>query len=410
MSKVFVIGAGAAGSMAAIAARQRGHEVTLFERNEKIGKKIYITGKGRCNLTNACDIEDLFENVVSNPKFLYSAFYTFTNDQVISFFEEHGMPVKVERGNRAFPVSDHSSDVIATLRRTLESLGVRIHYEERIQDLLCENGKITGVVLQNQKKLYADAVILATGGLSYPSTGSEGDGIRFAKKLGHTIKEMSPSLVPIETKEDYVKEMQGLSLRNVSILVKDAKGKKLYEDFGEMLFTHFGVSGPLILSASARLNEKIRKEELQILIDLKPALSEKQLHDRILREFDENKNKQIGNVLAKLLPAKMIPVMIEVCGFSTEDRVNEFTKEKRQRLVDRMKAFPITTCGLRSFKEAIVTRGGVDVKEVDASTMESKLISGLYFAGEMLDLDAVTGGFNLQIAWSTGYLAGLSVE
>lgn len=407
MSNVIVVGGGAAGMMAAVFAARNGQNVQLLEKNEKLGKKLFITGKGRCNITNAADIEDLFTAVISNPKFLYSGFYSFTNQQVIDFFEEFGVKTKIERGERVFPVSDHSSDVIAAFSRELKLLGVSVSLHTEVRELLCEQDKVCGVLLTNGKKMKADAVIVATGGISYPSTGSTGDGYRFAKETGHRVTELLPSLVPMEVRQWYAKELQGLSLRNIEIRITDGK-KKLYEEFGEMLFTHYGVTGPVILSASSVVGKTLRKKELTLHIDLKPALSEEQLDKRILREFDANHNKQYKNSIDSLFPAKLKPVMIELSEIEPEKKVNEITKEERQRLVHLIKDFTMTLTGLRSYNEAIITKGGVSVKEIDPGTMESKKMKGLYFAGEVLDLDAVTGGYNLQIAWSTGYLAGMN--
>lgn len=393
--------------MAAVFAARNGQNVQLLEKNEKLGKKLFITGKGRCNITNAADIEDLFTAVISNPKFLYSGFYSFTNQQVIDFFEELGVKTKIERGERVFPVSDHSSDVIAAFSRELKSLGVSVSLHTEVRELLCEQDKVCGVLLTNGKKMKADAVIVATGGISYPSTGSTGDGYRFAKETGHRVTELLPSLVPMEVRQWYAKELQGLSLRNIEIRITDGK-KKLYEEFGEMLFTHYGVTGPVILSASSVVGKTLRKKELTLHIDLKPALSEEQLDKRILREFDANHNKQYKNSIDSLFPAKLKPVMIELSEIEPEKKVNEITKEERQRLVHLIKDFTMTLTGLRGYNEAIITKGGISVKEIDPGTMESKKMKGLYFAGEVLDLDAVTGGYNLQIAWSTGYLAGIN--
>lgn len=409
MSKVIIIGGGAAGMFAAFGAAETGHQVTLLEQNEKLGKKIYITGKGRCNLTNACDTEEIFENIPRNAKFLYSAIYTYDNFRVMDFFEKNGMPIKTERGNRVFPVSDHSSDVIAALQRALKREKVNIHLNTKVKNILTQEGQAVGVETADGKKLLADAVVLATGGKSYPTTGATGDGYLFAKQLGHRVEPLEPSLVPMTVKEDYCMQMQGLSLKNIKATIKE-KDKILYEAFGEMLFTHFGVSGPLILSASSVVNNKIEKKELTLSIDLKPALSEEQLDARILRDFNENKNRQFKNAIKGLLPAKMIPIIIQLSGIHPDKKIHEITKEERKNLVNLIKAFPMTLTGLRDFKEAIITRGGISVKEVNPSTMESKLIKGLYFAGEILDTDAYTGGFNLQIAWSTGYLAGSSIE
>lgn len=407
MSNVIVVGGGAAGMMAAVFAARNGQNVQLLEKNEKLGKKLFITGKGRCNITNAADIEDLFTAVISNPKFLYSGFYSFTNQQVIDFFEELGVKTKIERGERVFPVSDHSSDVIAAFSRELKSLGVSVSLHTEVRELLCEQDKVCGVLLTNGKKMKADAVIVATGGISYPSTGSTGDGYRFAKETGHRVTELLPSLVPMEVRQWYAKELQGLSLRNIEIRITDGK-KKLYEEFGEMLFTHYGVTGPVILSASSVVGKTLRKKELTLHIDLKPALSEEQLDKRILREFDANHNKQYKNSIDSLFPAKLKPIMIELSEIEPEKKVNEITKEERQRLVHLIKDFTMTLTGLRGYNEAIITKGGVSVKEIDPGTMESKKMKGLYFAGEVLDLDAMTGGYNLQIAWSTGYLAGIN--
>ena len=408
MSNVIVVGGGAAGMMAAIFAARNGQNVTLLEKNEKLGKKIFITGKGRCNITNASEIEDLFSAVISNPKFLYSGFYSFTNDQVIHFFEELGVATKIERGNRVFPVSDHSSDVIAALAREMQHLKVKVQLHCEVKELLINNEKeIKGVRLANGKKMTADAVVVATGGISYPSTGSTGDGYRFARDCGHKVTELFPSLVPMEVKEWYAKELQGLSLKNIEIHITDGK-KKLYDEFGEMLFTHYGVTGPVILSASSIVGKTLEKKELVLHIDLKPALAEEQLDKRLLREFEANHNKQFKNAIDSLLPAKLRPVIIELSGIEEEKKVHEITKEERLNLLRLIKDFHMTLTGLRGYNEAIITKGGISVKEIDPGTMESKLIKNLYFAGEVLDLDAVTGGYNLQIAWSTGYLAGIS--
>lgn len=407
MAKVIVIGGGAAGMMAAIIAARNGKEVTVLEQNEKLGKKLFITGKGRCNFTNACDIEDLFGNVISNPKFMYSAFYTFSNDMVMDFFEELGMPYKVERGNRVFPVSDHSSDVIKVLEKEMRRLGVVICLNTKVKSLIIEKNICKGVELVNKKeKIYADSVIITTGGVSYPRTGACKDGYIFAKQAGHTIVAPSPSLVPIELEEDCCKDLMGISLKNVSATIY-ADNKKVYSDFGEMLFTHFGVSGPIIIKASAYI-QKYLQRNLSLTIDLKPALDEKQLDERILKDFQLFQNKQLKNALDKLLLRALIPVVIEKSGLDGDKKVNELTKEERRILGHTIKHLPFSIIGLRSWDEAIVTKGGVSVKEIDPGTMESKLTGGLYFAGEVLDLDALTGGFNLQIAWSTGYLAGLS--
>lgn len=411
MKKVLVIGGGAAGMMAAVFAARGGREVHVFEKNEKLGKKLFITGKGRCNITNAGDMDTLFSSVISNPKFLYSAFYGFTNEQTIAFFEELGVPVKIERGNRVFPVSDHSSDVIGALSREMNRLGVEVHLHAEVEKILTDREdpeRIRGIRLKNRKEVAGDACIVATGGVSYPSTGSTGDGLRFAEELGLKVTELFPALVPMEVKEWYAKELQGLSLRNVTAAIYDGK-KKLYEEFGEMLFTHYGVSGPIIISASSSVGKKLKEKELRLCIDLKPALSQEQLDQRILRDFEENRNKQFKNSVDRLFPAKLKPIMIELSGISAEKKVNEISKEERIRFVKLIKEFPMTLTGLRSYKEAIITKGGVSVKEIDPGTMESKKIKGLYFIGEVLDLDALTGGFNLQIAWSTAAAAGNAV-
>ena len=408
MKKVLVIGGGAAGMFAAISAAEEGHEVHLFEKNEKCGKKLYITGKGRCNLTNACEMEELFNNVCSNSKFLYSSFYGFTNQDAIAFFEENGTKTKVERGERVFPLSDHSSDVIGALTRKMRALGVQVHLNIEAKEILTEEGRVTGLLFSDGTKETGDAVILATGGLSYPSTGSTGDGYRFAEKLGHKITELSPALVPMNVKEEDCRRLQGLSLKNVRVSLSAGK-KCFYEDFGEMMFTHFGVTGPLILSASSQVPKKFRGQELTLSIDLKPALSPEQLDDRLLRDFSKEKNKQFKNVLGGLFPSKLIPVMVERSGIEPEKQVNAIEKTERLQFVEKIKNFRLTVTGFRDYNEAIITRGGVCVKEVNPSTMESKLVSGLFFAGEILDLDALTGGFNLQIAWSTAYAAGKGI-
>ena len=403
---LIIIGGGAAGMMAAYAAAMCGNEVSLYEKNEKLGKKVYITGKGRCNVTNACETQDLLGNIVTNPKFMYSPIYTFDNNMVQSFMEEWGCPLKVERGNRVFPQSDKSYDVINALIRAMRENKVDINLDSHVSDILTENGHVTGVRV-NGCNIECDNVILATGGYSYPSTGSTGEGHTMASKLGHHITKCMPALVPFTAAEEWVKELQGLSLRNCGVTIYDGD-HKIYEDFGELLFTHFGVSGPTVLSASSYAVDIIRKRPLRLVIDLKPALDEKQLDARILRDFEANINRKFMNSLDKLFPKSLIPVIIERSGIDAQCRVNEITRDKRQGLVKLIKNFDLTLTGLRGFNEAIITHGGVDVKEIDSSTMESKLIKGLYFAGEMIDVDAVTGGFNLQVAWSTGYLAGIS--
>lgn len=414
MSHVIVVGGGAAGMFAAIAAAKNGHQVTLYEKNEKLGKKIFITGKGRCNITNAADMEELFDAVVTNSKFLYSSFYGYTNQNVIDFFEDAGVPVKIERGNRVFPISDHSSDVIRALEREMKKVGVKVCLNTEVKSVEAEKGKFNKVVLKDTTTQTADACIVATGGLSYRSTGSTGDGFRFAENVGHKVTQCFPSLVPMETKEPWICELQGLSLRNVEAKILDGK-KELYKDFGEMLFTHFGVSGPLIISASSYVGKKFmdkngQKKELTLEIDLKPALTEEQLDQRVLRDFEENHNRQFKNAITKLFPTKLIPVMLELGGIDPEKKVNSIEKEERKQFVHLIKHFRMTLTGLRDYPEAIITKGGANVKEIDPGTMESKLVKGLYFAGEVLDLDALTGGFNLQIAWSTGYAAGNAIQ
>ena len=414
MSHVIVVGGGAAGMFAAIAAAKNGHQVTLYEKNEKLGKKIFITGKGRCNIKNAADMEELFDAVVTNSKFLYSSFYGYTNQNVIDFFEDAGVPVKIERGNRVFPISDHSSDVIRALEREMKKVGVKVCLNTEVKSVEAEKGKFNKMVLKDTTTQTADACIVATGGLSYRSTGSTGDGFRFAENVGHKVTQCFPSLVPMETKEPWICELQGLSLRNVEAKILDGK-KELYKDFGEMLFTHFGVSGPLIISASSYVGKKFmdkngQKKELTLEIDLKPALTEEQLDQRVLRDFEENHNRQFKNAITKLFPTKLIPVMLELGGIDPEKKVNSIEKEERKQFVHLIKHFRMTLTGLRDYPEAIITKGGVNVKEIDPGTMESKLVKGLYFAGEVLDLDALTGGFNLQIAWSTGYAAGNAIQ
>lgn len=450
MSKVLIIGGGAAGMMAGVFAARNHHEVHILEKNEKLGKKVFITGKGRCNVANACDTEELFPAVMSNPKFLYSGFYSFGPQDVMNFFEEAGVPLKVERGNRVFPQSDHSSDIIRALERELKKAGAVIHLHTAVKEIVkksetdsaSENQsqnefrneaadqesakakdkagkadntvkeKITGVILEDGTFIKGDAVIVATGGFSYQSTGSTGDGYRFARELGLKVTDISPSLVPLKTKEDYIPKLQGLSLKNTGLTIKNGK-KVLYEDFGEMMFTHFGVTGPMILSASAHIGAKLAKApngELSAYLDLKPALTKEQLDARILREFEAGQNKQFKNVIGVLFPSSLTPVMLELGGIPAEKKIHDISREERQHFIDLIKAFPFTITGMGEFKEAIITKGGVSVKEINPGTMESKKISGLYFTGEVLDLDAVTGGYNLQIAWSTAYLAAQAIQ
>lgn len=409
MSKVLIIGGGAAGMMASVMAARAGHDVEVFEKNEKCGKKVYITGKGRCNLTNAGDIEDVFGAIVTNKKFMYSAIYGFDNMQTMEFFRELGLDIKVERGNRVFPQSDKSSDVIRVLVAEMNRLSVGIHYKTTVEDIITKDGAFSGIVTADKKKFYGDALIIATGGLSYPVTGSTGDGYTFAKKIGHTVTDTSPALVPFNAKEEWVKDLQGLSLKNAGVTIRNHK-KELYSDFGELLFTHFGVSGPTIISASSMLTKQIREENLILSIDLKPALSYEQLDERILRDFDAVKNKQFKNALDELLPKKLIPVIIDLSGIDENKKVNEVTKQERAGLVKLLKGLEITLLSLRGYNEAIITQGGVAVKEINPSTMESKYCKNAYFAGEVLDVDALTGGFNLQVAWSSACLAANSIE
>ena len=408
--RIVVAGGGAAGTMAAITAAgaDPDNEVVLIEKNEKLGKKLFITGKGRCNLTNACDEEDFFGNVITNPKFLYSAFYGFTNHAVMDFFEENGLRLKTERGDRVFPASDHSSDVIKTLEKCLRNAGVEIRLNTRLGSVIIRDGAACGIVTDKGEKIEADRVILALGGVSYPGCGATDDGFRIPEELGIDVNPAEPSLVPLTVKEEWCTGLQGLSLKNVSVKLDAGTKRPVYEGFGEMLFTHFGVSGPLILSASTFIKNEMYKKELKLHIDLKPAMTEKQLDERILRDFAEGMNRQFANSLNKLLPSKLIPVIVELSGIDPHKKVNEITRQEREVLVKLLKDLQLTVTGNRGFNEAIITRGGVRVKEIDPSTMQSRKIRGLYFAGEMIDVDALTGGFNLQIAWSTGRLAGES--
>lgn len=413
MSKVVVVGGGAAGMMAAIAAAEQGHQVTLLEKNEKLGKKIYITGKGRCNVTNAGTMEKVFESVVSNPKFLYSAFNDFDNRMLMQFLEEAGCRLKVERGERVFPVSDHSSDVIAALERRARGAGVQIRLNTCADELRHTGGDkpcVTGVRLKGKtEELRADAVVLALGGMSYPTTGSDGSGYRLAESVGHTRKPCAPALVPFVCREQWCRELQGLSLRNVGFSLISGK-KVVYQEQGELLFTHFGISGPLVLSASSYYARCKDRQQTFVRLDLKPALDTEQLDKRILRDFEQNCNKQLSNVLGGLFPAKLIPVMANLAELPLQKKVHDITKAERERLLTHTKALTMQVTGTRGFEEAIITQGGITVKEINPSTMESKLVKGLYLAGEMLDVDALTGGYNLQIAWSTGHLAGASIQ
>jgi hypothetical protein len=432
MTDIVIIGGGAAGMMAAITAAEGGKNIVLIEKNDRLGKKLFITGKGRCNLTNACDADNFFRAVTTNNKFMYSSFYDFDNQKTIEFFNELGLKTKVERGDRVFPVSDHSSDVIGVLKTKINRCNnikvmlntcvtevlteAAIEYDNETNDMahdeLSSSKKqktqlcVTGVKLKGGEIISCNKVILATGGLSYPLTGSTGDGYTFARHMGHTIKETVPSLVPFEVKEDFCKELMGLSLKNVRFVVNAGK-KKVFDEQGEMLFTHFGISGPLVIKASAYIHKYLGKA-INMYIDLKPALDEATLDSRILRDFDKYMNKDFRNSLSDLLPSKLIAVIVDRSGIDPYKKVNSITKEERQSLVSAIKHFELTFAGLRGYDEAIITKGGINVKEVNPSTMESKLVQGLYIAGEVLDIDAVTGGYNLQIAWSTAHLAGLS--
>ena len=411
--KVAVIGGGPAGMMAAISAAEDGNDVILIEKMTSLGRKLLITGKGRCNITSSLDMEDFIKNIPGNGMFLYSAFKNYTNNDIIDFLKKEGLKVKEERGNRIFPITDKSLDVLKCFERKLKSLDVKILFDTRVKEIIVKNNIIEGVET-NKEIIKADKVILATGGKSYPLTGSTGDGYYIAQKLGHTVTEIKPSLVPLETFDKTIcKKLQGLSLKNVKIqLIDKSKNKIIYDDFGEMLFTHFGVSGPTILSSSAHLvrykniEQLFKENKIVLKIDFKPALTEEKLNDRILRDFNEEKNKMFKNSLDKLLPKKLIPVIIEKSNIDMNKKVNEITKIERKNLVKLLKNFEVTIKRFRSIDEAIITSGGIKIKEINPKTMESKIISGLYFAGEIIDVDAYTGGFNLQIAYSTGYTAG----
>lgn len=402
---LIIIGGGAAGMTAAcMAAGRYGKSVLLLERNPRLGRKLLITGKGRCNITNNCDINTLIANIPRNPRFLYSAFHNFSPEDTISFFENLGVPVKTERGNRVFPQSDRASDVANALERELRRLKVEVR-TERVLKLLLDENHITGVQCESGSEYFSSSVLIATGGKSYPLTGSTGDGYELAKQAGHSVVPPVPSLIPILTKEADVKEMQGLSLKNVTLTVSK-EGKPVYSELGEMLFTHFGVSGPLVLSASAHMREADKRQYL-MEIDLKPGLTEEQLDKRLLRDFSQNLNRDIINSLNALLPRKMIPVVLRRSGIPFETKIHEITKVERQTLLHAIKAFSLHPTDFRPIEEAIITSGGVDVKEVNPKTMESKLTKGLFFAGEVLDVDGYTGGFNLQIAFATAHLAAL---
>ena len=403
---VIVCGGGAAGLMAAGTAAEYARKVTLIEKNDKFGKKLRITGKGRCNITNACEIEDMISMFPVNGKFLYSALYTFTNDDIVSLLESYGVKTKVERGGRVFPVSDDARDVVGAMRKYALKKNVRTVKGE-VKALIIEDGVVKGVKT-DKGTYYADSVIICTGGASYPQTGSDGYGYKLASKAGHTIVELQPSLVPLCCEEAFCKDLMGLSLKNVEVTAYNQKGKKIHSGFGEMLFTHFGVSGPLILSLSAHIKNEVKNGGCKIKIDLKPALSEQQLDGRILRDFEKQKNKHLINSLDALLPKALIPVIIEISGNQPHKSVCEITKAERKALCEKIKSLELTVSGFRPIAEAIITSGGVKTSEINSSTMESKIVKGLYFAGEIIDIDAYTGGYNLQAAWSTGYLAGMN--
>ena len=414
--KIIVVGAGAAGMAAAASSAKNGADVTILERNEKAGKKIYITGKGRCNFTNAAPIEDFYQNIVTNPKFMYSAFAYFDNQDMIKFVEDAGVPTKVERGGRLFPVSDHASDITKAFTQTLKGLGVKTELNTRVTGLIIEDGKVTGVKaaeeghLSHQKEYRADAVILAAGGKAYPTTGSDGNLIPMLKDLGLKVNQCYPALVPLETEEDYIPQMQGLSLKNVTLRIFSSKKKKpVYDEFGEMLFTHFGISGPIVLSASSKIAKVLMREgTLKAEIDLKPHLEEEKLRNRLIRIVEENPNKSFAHFFDGLLPQKMTGVMVSLSGIDPTKKLNSVTKQEREKVLYLLRHFPMTITGTRGFNEAIITGGGLSVKEVAPKTMQVKKYPGLYACGEMLDVDALTGGFNLQSAFSMGALAGHS--
>lgn len=408
MKKVVIIGAGPAGMTAAYSASQNGIDVVLVEKNERVGRKLLITGKGRCNITNNCEVEELIANVNTNGKFLYSAFYTFTNDAVMEMFESLGVRLKTERGNRVFPESDRAMDVVDAMARLIKRKNIKLVTGKTVKDIKEKNGKVESVVLSDGKEIKADAVIIATGGASYQRTGSTGDGYRLAEKLGHKITPLKPSLIGLEIQEDFVHKLKGLSLRNVAINVYGKKNKKIYDDFGEMEFTDYGVDGPIIKSASCIMRD-LSKESYKISLDLKPALDHEKLDKRVQRDFQKYINKRFENSLSDLLPSKMIPVVVELSGIDPATPVNSITKEERRNLVNTIKNIEMHVKRYRPMEEAIVTSGGVKTSEINSSTMESKLVEGLYFAGEVIDVDAYTGGFNLQIAFSTGYLAGSNI-
>ena len=411
MANVIVIGGGPAGMMAAITAAEYGNNVTIIEKNSDFGKKLLITGKGRCNITSSLYMSEFIKNTPGNGQFLYSAFQNYTNTDIIDFLKNQGLEVKEERGNRIFPVTDKSIDVLNCFKSKINELKIKKLFNTRVQKILVQNGEVLGVRTEKEI-IQTDKIILATGGKSYPLTGSTGDGYLIAKNIGHKVTEIRPSLVPLVIYEkNECKEMQGLSLRNVGIkIIDESKNKLIYEDFGEMLFTHFGVSGPVILSASSVITGIVKERPVRLSIDLKPAITDEQLDERILRDFSKEQNKAFKNSLDELLPKKLIPVIVMQSGIKPEKKVNEVTREERQRLVKLLKNFDMTVTSTRGFNEAIITQGGVNVKEINPSTMESKLVKNIYFAGEVIDVDAVTGGFNLQVAWSTAYAAASHIQ
>ena len=410
MNKVIIVGGGAAGMMAAISASKEGKNVCILEKNEKLGKKLFITGKGRCNITNACPADEFLNHVVTNPRFLYSTFSQFNNEDMMNYLERIGLPIKTERGQRVFPQSDRSSDVIQALKRECERGRVKICYHAEVKELLFDKDKekCTGVLLSDGKRITGDSVILACGGYSYASTGSTGEGYILARQAGHKIKSVEPSLVPFEMEESWCKDLMGLTLKNIGMRIK-AKKKTIYEGFGEFLFTHFGVSGPLVLTASTcfgKYQKELKMGELKLFLDLKASLTPEQLDKRFLREFDTYRNKNISNVMERLLPKKMIPIFLQEAQIPEDKKIRDISKKERRHMIELMKNFEMHIQGVRGFNEAIVTRGGVNVKEINPATMESKKVKSLFFAGEMMDVDAVTGGYNLQIAWTTGFVAG----
>ncbi len=414
--KTVVIGGGPAGMLAGIKSAEQGNSVTILEKNESLGKKLLITGKGRCNITSSLNISEFINNTPGNGRFLYSAFDNFNNKDIIQLLKEEGLESKEERGNRIFPITDNAKDVLNAILRKMKKLKIEIKLKSKVNKIIVKENKAIGIIYNEKEKIYGDKIILATGGKSYSTTGSTGEGYKMAKELGHTINEIKPSLVPLEIyQKKECKAMQGLSLRNVGIkIINSEKNKLIYEDFGEMLFAHFGVSGPVIISSSAHLvrykniEELIKNKKITLCIDLKPALAKEKLDDRIIRDFNELKNKQVKNSLDKLLPQKMIPVILDRLGIDQNKKVNEITKQERQKIVEILKNFKLEISGFRSIEEAIITAGGISTKEINPKTMESKIIKNLYFAGEIIDVDAYTGGFNLQIAYSTGYTAGIN--